>query len=88
MRWGGQPAHCSLVASPMRKSASCGARLRRGTGNQQVKQRGKQLVGLRRREGRGVVGAQKGSRSACTRLDQEGKLQVSERFRRIARHVG
>eukprot|EP00965_Chrysotila_dentata_P259197 6213476-Pleurochrysis_carterae.AAC.3 len=39
MRWAGQPAHCSLVASPMRKSASCSARPFQGTDNQQAKRR-------------------------------------------------
>eukprot|EP00965_Chrysotila_dentata_P021799 722051-Pleurochrysis_carterae.AAC.1 len=69
MRWGGQHAHCNLVASPMRgNSASYSARLPPGTDNQQAKWRA-------------------GSRFACTRLNRERKLKVTERFRRIARHV-
>eukprot|EP00965_Chrysotila_dentata_P054869 1821881-Pleurochrysis_carterae.AAC.1 len=72
MRWGGQPAHCSLMATQQAIS----------------KHRGKQFVGLRRREWCGAVGGEQGSRLACTGLNREGELQVSERFRRIARHVG
>eukprot|EP00965_Chrysotila_dentata_P231115 6198161-Pleurochrysis_carterae.AAC.8 len=51
------------------------------------KQRGKQFVGLRRREWCGVVGGEEESRLACTRLYREGRLEVSERFRSITRHV-
>eukprot|EP00965_Chrysotila_dentata_P243434 6205412-Pleurochrysis_carterae.AAC.1 len=47
------------------------------------KQRDEQLVGLRGREWCG----EEGNRLACTRLNREGKIEVSERLRRIARYV-
>eukprot|EP00965_Chrysotila_dentata_P136082 4499156-Pleurochrysis_carterae.AAC.1 len=46
-----------------------------------------QLVGLRGHEWRSAVCGEEGSRFACTRLNRECKLEVSKRFRRVARHV-
>eukprot|EP00965_Chrysotila_dentata_P259032 6213428-Pleurochrysis_carterae.AAC.2 len=51
------------------------------------KQRGEQLVGLGGRDWCGLVGDEERSHLACTRLNREGKLEVNEQFRRIARHV-
>eukprot|EP00965_Chrysotila_dentata_P065451 2169175-Pleurochrysis_carterae.AAC.1 len=45
------------------------------------KQRGEQLVGLRGREWRSDVGGEEGSCFACTRLNWESKLEVSECLR-------
>eukprot|EP00965_Chrysotila_dentata_P171456 5658222-Pleurochrysis_carterae.AAC.1 len=50
-------------------------------------QGGEQLVGLGGRQWRGVVGSEEGSPFARTRLNREVKLEVSERFCRIAWHV-
>eukprot|EP00965_Chrysotila_dentata_P130567 4316759-Pleurochrysis_carterae.AAC.3 len=71
----GQPAHCSLVARPMRRSANF------------KEQGGKEVASLRRRERVGVVSCEEGNRLTHTCLDGEGQLEVSERFCRVARHI-